>query len=380
MKNKKYFLTSGEFAKMNGINKRTLHYYNDIGLFRPEMIDENGYHYYSRFQAVQLEMILIFRRLGLSIEEIRTYTDHPSDASFTQIIREKQELIDRSVCQLLEVKAFLQQKQEKLALGLSAMGLTYGMAYGFAFEYAGAGIELSAACLLVNGILGAVVLVYALRFGKNFGYSSANLAILPIAGFAQCMIAVMQTELLPVSFFCMRLAYVLFDVVLWLQLQKVFAHIGTIRTFLVARLFLEGSVAVGIVVREALAHTGFLVFDLVSLAVVALLLTALTLSFHGGGIGSVWDLMPEPLQYSGKFRNACQSISDRHGLTPREAEVMRLVMRGRSGAYVQENLFISKSTFQTHMRNLYKKLDVHTNQELLDLLEATLDEQRSSGK
>ena len=165
--------------------------------------------------------------------------------------------------------------------------------------------------------------------------------------------------------------------VLWLQLQKVFAHIGTIRTFLVARLFLEGSVAVGIVVREALAHTGFLVFDLVSLAVVALLLTALTLSFHGGGIGSVWDLMPEPLQYSGKFRNACQSISDRYGLTPREAEVMRLVMRGRSGAYVQENLFISKSTFQTHMRNLYKKLDVHTNQELLDLLEATLDEQRS---
>lgn len=64
MKNKKCFLTSGEFAKMNGINKRTLHYYNDIGLFRPEMIDENGYHYYSRFQAVQLEMILIFRRLG----------------------------------------------------------------------------------------------------------------------------------------------------------------------------------------------------------------------------------------------------------------------------------------------------------------------------
>ena len=80
MKNKKYFLTSGEFAKMNGINKRTLHYYNDIGLFRPEMIDENGYHYYSRFQAVQLEMILIFRRLGLSIEEIRTYTDHQGKA------------------------------------------------------------------------------------------------------------------------------------------------------------------------------------------------------------------------------------------------------------------------------------------------------------
>ena len=117
MKNKKYFLSSGEFAKMNGINKRTLHYYNDIGLFRPEMIDENGYHYYSRLQAVQLEMILIFRRLGLSIEEIRTYTDRPSDASFTQIIKEKQELIDRSVCQLLEVKPFCSRSRKSWRWG-----------------------------------------------------------------------------------------------------------------------------------------------------------------------------------------------------------------------------------------------------------------------
>lgn len=107
------------------------------------------------------------------------------------------------------------------------------------------------------------------------------------------------------------------------------------------------------------------------------LLVALTLALRGGAVGSVWDLMPEPLTYTGKFRTACAAIAERYGLTPREAEVMRLVMRGRSGAYVQENLFISKSTFQTHMRNLYKKLDVHTNQELLDLLEATLDEQRA---
>lgn len=266
----------------------------------------------------------------------------------------------------------------QLALGLSALGLAYGMAYGFAFEYAEAGIEVSIACLLVNGIIGAVVLLFALRFGKNFGYSAANLAILPIAGFAQCMIAVLQTQFLPASFFCMRFAYVLFDVVLWLQLPKVFERIGTIRTFLVSRLFLEGAVAVGVVAREALTHTGFLVFDLVALAVVAFLLVALTLSFHGGTIGSVWDLMPEPLTHTGKFRAACEAIAERFGLTPREAEVMRLVMRGRSGAYVQENLFISKSTFQTHMRNLYKKLDVHTNQELLDLLEATLDEQRDA--
>lgn len=36
MKNIKYLYTTGQFAKLNGINKRTLHYYDEIGLFSPE--------------------------------------------------------------------------------------------------------------------------------------------------------------------------------------------------------------------------------------------------------------------------------------------------------------------------------------------------------
>ena len=41
MNHKKYLYSSGEFAKFTGINKRTLHYYNEIGLFCPEVIGEN---------------------------------------------------------------------------------------------------------------------------------------------------------------------------------------------------------------------------------------------------------------------------------------------------------------------------------------------------
>ena len=58
MEQKHYLYSSGEFAKRAGVNKRTLHYYNDIGLFCPEVIEENGYHYYTCFQFAQLEMIL----------------------------------------------------------------------------------------------------------------------------------------------------------------------------------------------------------------------------------------------------------------------------------------------------------------------------------
>ncbi|MCY8196596.1 MerR family DNA-binding transcriptional regulator, partial [Bacillus spizizenii] len=39
---KKYF-TTGEFAKLCHVKKQTLFHYDDIGLFSPEIKNENGY-------------------------------------------------------------------------------------------------------------------------------------------------------------------------------------------------------------------------------------------------------------------------------------------------------------------------------------------------
>ena len=91
MKNKKFLYTTGQFAKLNGINKRTLHYYDEIGLFSPEFKEENGYRYYTCFQTVQLELIVTLRKIGLSIEEIIRYQHSPSGASFTELIAEKKQ-------------------------------------------------------------------------------------------------------------------------------------------------------------------------------------------------------------------------------------------------------------------------------------------------
>lgn len=120
MKNKKYLYTTGQFAKLNGVNKRTLHYYDEIGLFSPELKEENGYRYYTCFQTVQLELIMILRKIGLSIEEIIRYQQNPSGASFAELIAEKKSLIDQSIQELLSTKAFLEQKSNKLSLSLTA--------------------------------------------------------------------------------------------------------------------------------------------------------------------------------------------------------------------------------------------------------------------
>lgn len=118
---KEYLFTTGQFASLNHINKRTLHYYDQIGLFSPEFKADNGYRYYTCFQTVQLELILTLRKIGLSVEEIKSYASSPSDDSFSRMIHEKKKLIDESIRQLLEAKNFLEQKSDKLALSLSAV-------------------------------------------------------------------------------------------------------------------------------------------------------------------------------------------------------------------------------------------------------------------
>lgn len=66
---------------------------------------------------------------------------------------------------------------------------------------------------------------------------------------------------------------------------------------------------------------------------------------------------------------ACETIGKQNHLTQREAEVIQLICRGRSKRYIAERFTISENTVRGYARNAYRKLDVHSRQELLDLLE-----------
>ena len=56
-------------------------------------------------------------------------------------------------------------------------------------------------------------------------------------------------------------------------------------------------------------------------------------------------------------------------LTQRELDIARLLVQGRSKSVIGEKLGLSESTVRTHGRHLYAKLDVHSRQQLIDLLE-----------
>lgn len=77
-----------------------------------------------------------------------------------------------------------------------------------------------------------------------------------------------------------------------------------------------------------------------------------------------------PLERRERFQDKCRFVIERYGLSEREGEVMIMFAKGRNLAYIQEELFISKSTVSTHRQHIYKKLGIHSQQELLDLVQA----------
>jgi DNA-binding CsgD family transcriptional regulator len=65
----------------------------------------------------------------------------------------------------------------------------------------------------------------------------------------------------------------------------------------------------------------------------------------------------------------CHSIGEAYGLTPREVEILGQLARGRDGKFIQQEYVLSYNTVKTHIKHIYTKLDVHSRQELLDLIE-----------
>ena len=65
-------------------------------------------------------------------------------------------------------------------------------------------------------------------------------------------------------------------------------------------------------------------------------------------------------------------MSSRFGLTARESEVAALLGRGRTVGYVADELGISHNTVKGYIKNVYAKCDVHSRQDLIDLIESFL--------
>ena len=84
--------TVKEVSELTGISVRTLHYYDEIGLFKPTEVTEAGYRLYDDKAIEKLGQILVFRELDLPLADIKLIMDNP-DLDRNSVLAKQREML-----------------------------------------------------------------------------------------------------------------------------------------------------------------------------------------------------------------------------------------------------------------------------------------------
>ena len=106
----------GRVAEIAGVTVRTLHHYDDIGLLRPSGRTSGGYRRYDERDLERLRLILVYRELGFTLEEIRTILDNPSPEAHLR--RQHGLLLDR-IERLREMVTAIEYLMEAKNMGIN---------------------------------------------------------------------------------------------------------------------------------------------------------------------------------------------------------------------------------------------------------------------
>jgi DNA-binding transcriptional MerR regulator len=88
--------TVGTVAELSGISVRTLHHYDHIGLVVPSVRTTAGYRRYTDADVERLHLVLVYRAVGLPLDEIRTLLDDQDVDVPAHLRRQHQLLLEQA--------------------------------------------------------------------------------------------------------------------------------------------------------------------------------------------------------------------------------------------------------------------------------------------
>lgn len=99
------YMSTGEFADLCEVPKHVLFYYDEIDLFKPAVIKENGYRFYSFRQYDTFSIIISLKNLGMPLNDIKEFLDNRSPESLISILDEKSKDIIKEINRLKQINS-----------------------------------------------------------------------------------------------------------------------------------------------------------------------------------------------------------------------------------------------------------------------------------
>ena len=295
-------------------------------------------------------------------------------------------------------------------------GITHGLylgsetaALGKTFQMLNSAVPLVAALVLLGSTAAAREVSIETLYKPTAFVCIVGFALMPLSGTS-----------IALSFSVVSAGYTLFEILVWVILSEVASRFQftSVQVFGFGRaLVLLTGVIAGTLIANMLLGLGVeaqLFSAVAAVAVISItflrtyVLTSADIAVFGQNLGEETDEVPAGATGDGAvshedarslsgtaakrvhgqrtetaagqapqkvpFQRKCAIIGDYYGLTPREVDVFRLIAAGRNSTRIQEELSISAGTVNTHSHHVFQKLDVHSQQEVIDLFQhADLD-------
>lgn len=115
--NRSHNLSISEFSKISNVSRKALIFYDNIGLFSPDSVGSNGYHYYSHEQIYLISVINTLKELGMPLSAIKAYMANRTPDDAIVLLEQQNEFITQKIRELQGVQDMLATKLQKLRQG-----------------------------------------------------------------------------------------------------------------------------------------------------------------------------------------------------------------------------------------------------------------------
>lgn len=93
-------MTISTLAKESGLSRTTLLYYDRLGLLKPFKRSRSGYRLYSTAEALRLEQICLFRKMGIPLKEMTNLLDTSRENAPAEILQRRLRVLDQEIANL----------------------------------------------------------------------------------------------------------------------------------------------------------------------------------------------------------------------------------------------------------------------------------------
>lgn len=260
------------------------------------------------------------------------------------------------------------------------VGLTYGLINGALAMRPAANSWVSPLGMTLAELLAGVVLLVASRllsprvgasqiYAVGLVFTVAGLVLLSV-GEVPVWLAASVNELGFAVFY-------FFMVVYWGDLARRVGR-SVVRTYALGYTVFQASQIPGMLAGYGLVFAGERTAEALLLCAVVLAFFVVSLLVFNSPRSALrqWLAAGEPAETTDEVPEACACIAARHALSPREQEVLSLLARGRTAGYIGRSLGIAPDTAKTHIRSIYRKMDIHAQQDLIELIDQQVEAMR----